>query len=34
VKNKVLELLKQEIEEKIKQVLPKAMMKGDVVKPI
>ena len=34
VKNKVLELLKQEIEEKIKQVLPKAMMKGEVVRPI
>ncbi|MFM7014842.1 MAG: LysR substrate-binding domain-containing protein [Bacteroidota bacterium] len=34
VKNKVLELLKSEIEEKIKTVLPKSMMKGEVVKPV
>lgn len=34
VKNKVLELLKNEIEEKIKTVLPKSMMKGEAVRPV
>ena len=34
VKKKVLELLKNEIEEKIKTVLPKSKMKGEAVKPI